>query len=157
MKRTDLPQRFQQLLRRIPYVTIATVCPDGQPWNSPVVGKFDGDMNLYWVSWKENRHSQNIAHDPRIFVVVYDSQVPEGQGEGLYLQMRARELAAGELAEAQKIYDASFFKHEFGHGQFQSECPHRIYKAVPERMWSNIDGEAEGHFVDKRLVLTQSV
>lgn len=154
MKRTDLPARFQELLKHIPYVTIATVCPNGQPWNSPVVGKFDDHLNLYWASWKNNQHSQNVAHEPRIFVVIYDSQVPEGQGEGLYLQMRAHALQVDELKEAQKIYDASFFRHEFSHDQFLETCPQRIYKAVPEHVWYNVDGEDQGHFVDKRVELT---
>lgn len=153
MKRTDLPNRFQELLRRIPYVTIATVCPDGSPWNSPVVGKFDANMNLYWVSWKDSQHSKNIACDPRAFVVSYDSQVPEGQGEGLYLQMEVHELAAGELRDARKIYDPTFFRHEFRHGQFLGQCPQRIYKAVPKHIWYNIDSEEQGHFVDKRTEL----
>ncbi len=157
MKRTDLPTRFQTLLRRIPYVTIATVCPDGQPWNSPVVGKFDRDMNLYWVSWENNQHSRNIVREPRIFAVVYDSQVPEGQGEGLYLKMRAHVVKSqDELAAAYKIYDSSFFEHAFAHDQFTDDCPQRIYKAIPEHMWYNIDGKAKGHFVDKRRELTVS-
>lgn len=151
MKRTDLPSRFQALLRRIPYATIATVCPEGQPWNSPVVGRFDADMNLYWVSWKENQHSRNIAVNPRIFVVVYDSQVPEGQGEGLYLQMRAHAISdTPELEQAQQVYDLSFFKHDAVHERFLGDCPQRIYKAVPERIWFNVDGQQQGHFVDKR-------
>lgn len=156
MKRTDLPIRLQNLLTRIPYVTIATVCPNGQPWNSPVVGKFDQDMNLYWASWKGNQHSMNVAHDSRIFVVIYDSQVPEGQGEGLYLQMRAQELASPEeLRQAYKIYETSFFTHKGCESHFQGDCPQRIYKAVPEHIWYNIDGEEKKHFVDKRLELTQ--
>lgn len=154
MKRTDLPSRFQQLLGRIPYVTIATVCPNGQPWNSPVVGRFDRDMNLYWISWKENQHSLNIAYDQRIFVVVYDSQVPEGQGEGLYLQMKAHELSNGELGKAREAYGTSFFSHTFKHDQFLGSCPQRIYRAVPENIWYNIDGSARGHFVDKRVAIT---
>ncbi len=156
MKRTDLPERFQRLLEHIPYVTIATVCPNGQPWNSPVVGRFDDDMNLYWVSWKKNQHSKNVAHDARIFAVIYDSRVPEGQGEALYLQMSAHALRRDELAEAQKIYDPSFFTHRVTHQQFFGRCPQRIYKAVPEKIWCNVDGEEAGHFVDTRAELTTS-
>lgn len=155
MKRTDLPDRFQKLLQRIPYATIATVCPDGQPWNSPVVGRFDVDMNLYWVSWKENQHSKNIAASPRIFVVVYDSQIPEGQGEGLYLQMRATVVdTAHEFEAAAAVYDADFFSHSFTHKQFLDSCPQRMYKAAPEHIWYNVDGSLQGHFIDTRVELT---
>ncbi|HSX17180.1 MAG TPA: pyridoxamine 5'-phosphate oxidase family protein [Patescibacteria group bacterium] len=158
MKRTDLPDRFQELLERIPYVTIATVSPDGQPWNSPVVGRFDEDMNLYWVSWQKNRHSDNIAREPRIFVVVFDSQAPEGTGEGLYMQMRARAIDTKKgIIEAAGVYDTSFFKEPLDHEQFLGDCPQRFYKAVPEKMWYNADGQQRGHFVDLRSEITEPV
>lgn len=89
MKRTQLPKELRELLYRLPYATIATVCPDGQPWNTPVFARWDDELNLYWVSHKQAQHSLNIARQPRIFVVIYDSMVPEGEGLGLYLAMRA--------------------------------------------------------------------
>lgn len=140
------------MLRRIPYVTIATISPQGQPWNTPVVGRFDENLNLYWVSWRKSRHSQNIDIEPRIFVVLYDTDVPEGSGEGLYLQMHACTLRTPlEIAAAKKIYDTSFFAHPFGdHEQFLDSCPQRMYKAVPQKIWHNTDGTEQGHFVDRR-------
>ena len=155
MDRTKLPVRVQALLARIPYVTLATVSPDGQPWNSPVVGRFDDALNLYWVSSRAAQHSRNIAEEPRIFVVVYDSQAPEGTGEGLYLQMRARALdTTSAIKAAKQIYDTSFFTHPMeDHVQFLGECPQRIYKALPEKLWRNIDDSDEGHFVDTRREL----
>src|ERR1700689_1552957 len=105
MKRTDLPKRFRQLIADIPYVTIATASPSGRPWNSPVVGYFDDALNLYWVSWTRNQHSINIADNPNIFVVMFDSSSPLGQGEALYFQMRARKLEApDEIKSAKEVY-----------------------------------------------------
>ena len=155
MKRTDLPIQIQELLSRIHYATLATVCPDGQPWNSPVVGKFDAEMNLYWVSWQKNQHSQNVSRDPRIFVVVYDSQAPEGKGEGLYLQMSAAPLITQEeIDAARRAYPTDFFTHTFPHQQFLGDCPQRMYRADPIRIWYNADGDVGGHFVDVRRELT---
>ena len=154
MKRTDLFDWFQTLLQRIPYITIATVCPDGQPWNSPVVGTFDENLNVYWVSGAKNQHSQNIAGNERIFIVIYDSHAPLGEGEGLYFKMRARSLeTCDEIAEAHQLYDASLFEHAFEHPRFFGECPQRIYKAVPEAIWYNSDCEEQGHAVDMRKAL----
>jgi hypothetical protein len=148
---SPLPEQLQQLLQTIPYATIATVSSDGQPWNSPVVARFDDRLTMYWVSWKDNRHSQNIASEPRIFVVVYDSKMAEGQGVGLYLQMRAYALASPlAIKRARQIYDTSFFTHPFSHNQFRPPCPQRLYCAVPERIWYNTDGRHKGHFIDIR-------
>lgn len=156
MKRTNLSPELQQLLSHAQYVTIATVCADGQPWNTPVVGRFDDSLNLYWVSGKSSRHSQNIERDPRIFVVVYDSTAPEGAGLGLYMQMRAKTLnAKRQLVDASKWYDTSFFRLASGAlPTFVGDCPSRIYKATPRRLWQNVDGRVCGHFVDKRQEIT---
>lgn len=136
----------------MPYVTIATVSPAGRPWNTPVVGRFDDSLYLYWISWCRNRHSQNIVKEPRIFVVVYDTSAPEGAGQGLYLQMRARMLTTPqEIETAKKVYNTSFFVHPTeSHAQFLDQCPQRFFKAVPERIWYNADSQKERHFVDIR-------
>lgn len=153
MKRTQLPKPLQDLLRRIPYATVATVGKDGQPWNSPVFARWDDDLNVYWVSHKQAQHSKNIAHNPRIFVVVYDSTVPEGEGLGLYLAMRARLLkTAEEVAHAKAIYDTSFFAHNYtNHEQFLAGCPQGFYVASPDHIWFNVDSNTkDGHFIDAR-------
>lgn len=90
MKCTYLPKNLVALLTEVPYIAVATVCPDGRPWNTPVRGYFDDQLTLYWVSWVKNQHSQNIACDPRIFAVIYSSCAPEGTAVGLYLEMVQR-------------------------------------------------------------------
>lgn len=117
-----------------------------------MVGAFDDDLNLYWISWTKNQHSRNIARDDRIFVVVYDTQAPEGQGEGLYFQMKAVALETPQaVARALDTYDASFFRLANGKlPTFLHDCPSRIYQAVPLSVWHNQDGGQNGHFVDVR-------
>jgi uncharacterized protein YhbP (UPF0306 family) len=152
IQRNDLPEKLQKILKEGDYITIATVCPDGQPWNTPVFARFDDDLNLYWVSSKQTQHSQNIAHEPRIFVVIYDSTVPEGEGLGVYFRMKAQLLTTAEdVEQARKVYDTSFFKHDFAHhGQFLSDCPQGFYRAKVEQVWFNTDSEEDGHFIDTR-------
>jgi len=41
------------------------------------------------VSDKNGQHSKNIAENNRVFIVIYDSTVPEGDGEGVYIQAMA--------------------------------------------------------------------
>ena len=158
MKRTDLPPILQSMLKRVPFATIATVCPDGQPWNSPVFARLDEEtLELYWVSWLNNQHSQNIARDPRIFVVIYDSRlVPFNKRQGLYMRMQARPLT--NRAQLKRIREK--FLHAFGEAAdesaFTGKNPRRIYKAVPQQIWTNQDGQVEGHFVDVRRELGKS-
>lgn len=150
MKRTDLPPALRQLLEESLYATIATVCSDGHPWNTPVRGYFDENLNLYWASWTKNQHSRNIAHNPRIFVVVYDSHAPEGQAVGLYLEMAAQLVEDRHaVRKARRMYKTTF--GETGvHEPFVGECPRRLYKAVPTKLWVNDESFIRGNFVDIR-------
>jgi Pyridoxamine 5'-phosphate oxidase len=150
MKRTSLPARFQRLLTDIPYVTIATTCPDGTPWNTPVVGYFDDDLNLYWASWTESQHSVNIAYNDAVFAVMYDSSWPLGAGEALYFQMCAQVLTKPSQIEAAKAIYLDRYGEDDCPGVFDGTCPRRIYRATPEKIWSNTDGARGVHFVDVR-------
>ena len=157
MKRTDIPKQLQKLLKVVPYVTLATVCPDGNPWNTPVRGYFDDNLNLYWASWPQNQHSQNIAHNPSVFAVVYDSRAKEGAGIGVYMQMTAKLLTQkDDVVWARGIYTTNFGEN-LQHEPFLGECPRRLYKAVPHKIWRNTDDYVKGNFVDVRRAVGVSV
>jgi hypothetical protein len=87
-----LTPRAQEIIDRILYVTIASTSKDGQPWNSPVFSAHDEHYNFYWGSHLGSLHSQNIKATGRVFLVIYDSTVEAGQGEGVYVQARCSEI-----------------------------------------------------------------
>lgn len=153
MKRTALPIELQQLLTEVPYATIATVCPDGQPWSTPLFVIFDEDLSMYWVSTPSNQHSQNILCDPRIFATVIDSHAPEGAGFGLYLQMSAQVLSnPAEIAKARKLY-TSDYGEPGTHDPFGPNCLRKLYKATPIAIWHNCDYKASNEILDARKQL----
>src|SRR5205809_6510000 len=84
------------ILEKIHYINLATVCEDGSPWNTVVSVSHDNQLNFFWGSSPENIHSKNIRRDARVFATIYDSTVPEGTGEGLYLVGKAEELGPEE-------------------------------------------------------------
>lgn len=153
MKRTELSTKLQRLITDVPYVTIASVCPDGTPWNTPVWGCFDDTLNLYWASWPKSQHSINIANNPQIFVVIYRSDAPEGEAVGLYLEMRARQLRTATAIEpARRVYTTNFGE-DLSHEPFKGSCPRRLYKAAPIRVWVNDDDVYRSGFIDVRRQL----
>jgi hypothetical protein len=151
-----LEQKAKQVIENIQYVTIASITPEGLPWNTPVFSAFDNQFNFFWNSWKENQHSLNIANEPRIFLVIYNSSPAEGaSSQGVYIQARAEMLTdrteietARVLLQKRKSKPSSKLRAT---EEFTGEYPRRIYKAVPERMWLNGDGEVNGSYVDKRI------
>ncbi len=143
--------KAKEIIEKIKYITIATVDANGQPWNSPVYSAYDEDYNFYWASWVENQHSQNIARNNKIFLVIYDSTVPEGTGEGVYVLAKAHQLnKIEEIERGLKYLDGRVNKKPHNPDAFMSTYPRRVYKAVPKKFWMNDDGDVGGNFVDIR-------
>jgi len=135
-------KRAAEILRKIRYATIATASKDGKPWNSPVAHEYDNQGNVYWFSDKQNQHSQNVRENENVFIVVYDSTVPEGDGEGVYIEAKAVELTVPEeILSVRKIKKGE--DYEGKPNDFLGDAVRRVYKAIPQRVWMN-DAEVEG-------------
>ena len=134
--------RAKEIFHKTLYATLATVTPDGKPWNSPVAHILDDNCNIYWFSDKEGQHSRNVRANGEIFIVFYDSTVPWGEGEGVYVQAKAYELNDPEEVRAarriKKGADADSVEEFIGEGV------RRVYRAAPEKAWMNdvvMDGD----------------
>lgn len=101
-----------RILKSIKYMTLATVCEDGSPWNSPVAPTYDKELVFRWGSNEGSVHSGNVRREKRVFVVIYDSTAPDGLGEGVYMQGEAEE-----------------------HDEYEGVL--RIYTFRPSRIWIN--------------------
>lgn len=146
-------EKARQILSKILYITIATSAKGGQPWNSPVYSAFDENYNFYWASDQNGQHSKNIKENNQIFIVVYDSTAPEGTGEGVYIKSKAHALTnETEILRALKILDERVGKNkERDASKFLGDYPRRVYKAVPEKVWINGDGDINGNYIDIRI------
>ncbi len=138
--------RAKKIIQRVVYATVATSTADGQPWNTPVAHVHDTELNIYWFSDKQGQHSKNVRQNNQVFIVIYDSSAPEGQGEGVYIQARAAELTEpGEIMNARQIkYGANYAGSS---DDFLGNAVRRVYKAVPEKMWVNKTEVKDGIFV----------
>ncbi len=145
-----LSQRAKEIVEKIIYITIATCSKDGQPWNSPVYSAFDENHTFYWGSDKNSQHSKNIAANNKVFLVIYDSTVPAGTGEGVYIKAKAGEVT--DKKEMEKVVTLlkerakrSYWKVD----QLLGEGPH-LYKAILEKAWMNGEGKVDGVYIDTR-------
>ena len=137
-------KQAQEILQSIHYATIATVSDKGKPWNSPVAHRFDDDLTIYWFSDKTSQHSQNIRANGDIFIVIYDSKAPDGEGEGTYIEAKAYELTDPEEIIASGVRKDP--KTE-GPDEFMGDAISRVYKAVPQRVWLNDAEMQNGKFI----------
>jgi hypothetical protein len=134
----DRINRARQLVAEIHHIPIATVNGDGTPHNSPVFMAFDDSLKGYWASHPANLHSQNIARDAGVFLVIFDSR--EGHG-GLYIKAKATVLE--DRAEAARGYQLLKQLKEQLYGSmgnlddYLAKGTQRIYCASPVSCWVN--------------------
>lgn len=154
--KTDASSKAKQIIEENIYCTLATTSLDGTPWVSPVFYGYDENFNIYWISDKDAKHSQLLRENPQVSIVIFNSQAPEGEGDGVYIQATVSELNDKEEAEKGVAFRDSRVKVEdfrvkeieevLGKGQW------RVYKAVPNNISKLSDGaKVNGQYVDKRI------
>lgn len=89
---------------------------------------------LYWVSHPEARHSRNIAGRPQIAMVVFDSTVAPGTGQGIYMRASAEEVVDPD-ARAAGVAVVSAVSVQQGEQEFTlhditGEGRLRLYRAI---------------------------
>lgn len=147
----DLSKRAKEIIEKIDYITIASVTPEGMPWNSPVYSAFDDDYNFYWGTHIDSQKAKNIQNNENVFLVIYDSTVPPGTGEGVYVQAKSRQLS--EPDEIQHAYETLRNRrptHFWEPEAFSEEGPIRLFIAEPQKAWMNDEDNKKGHYIDTR-------
>jgi general stress protein 26 len=95
-ERVDLARA---IVDEIAFMTLATVDAHGMPWASPVWFAHAGYQEFLWISRPDTRHSQNLAANPQIAIVIFDSRTPIDTGRGVYLEAKAGEVLEDEEIE----------------------------------------------------------
>jgi pyridoxine/pyridoxamine 5'-phosphate oxidase len=129
----DTEATARRLIEANMYMTIATADADGRPWISPVWFATASDREFLWVSAPGTRHSRNIAARPEVAIVIFDSTVPVGAAEALYVEAVAEQLADDEVDEAIEIYSGR--SQACGAGPWTAAdvlapAPFRLYRAT---------------------------
>jgi nitroimidazol reductase NimA-like FMN-containing flavoprotein (pyridoxamine 5'-phosphate oxidase superfamily) len=90
------------------YLTLATADATGSPWVSPVFYVAAENEHFYWVSSPEARHSRNLAERPDVSMVIFDSRVPVGEAQAVYISGQAEEVSgAGAEPAVHRRYRAT--------------------------------------------------
>jgi len=146
----DLVEHARGIIDANRYLTLATADGDGRPWATPVWYAHEGYTDFLWVSRPEARHSRNLVRRPEVAIAIFDSTVPAGAGQAVYVEAVAEELGGTERERAIVTYSRR--SEADGVGQFHdadviAPAPHRLYRA-----------RALQHFVlgaDDRRILVQ--
>jgi hypothetical protein len=114
------------------YMTLATADDEGRPWASPVWFAPAGPAHFLWVSAPDARHSRNLAVRPELAIVIFDSTVPIGGAEAVYVEAVAEQLSGAELGRAIAVFSARSLAvggPEWTLAAVTEPAPLRLYRA----------------------------
>ena len=141
----NIVDRAKEILAQNEYVNVATVTPEGLPWNTPVYAQHDEQLNFYWSSWKNAQHSVNLKFNENVFCTLYHSTRKRGDNNRRCLYFRAK---ASEIVNTSEIETTLKLLYPDNPGEqepskFLGESQRRLYKAFPLAVWLNDKSERE--------------
>lgn len=148
----------KDILDSIFYMTLGTADANGQPWVSPVYYASADYHEFYWISSPEAQHSRNIVLRPQISIVIFDSRIPIGMGQAVYISGVAQEVNESDLVRSLAIYNGRFqnpSEHEARTillEQVSGTGLYRLYRAVAHEYWM-LDRESHP---DRRISINLS-
>ena len=98
-------EQARQIVDANQYMVLGTAAASGQPWASPVWFAHEDYREFVWISSPEARHSRNIAERPQVGIVIFDSRVALGAGQGVYLSCEAAVASDGDLDRLLDVFN----------------------------------------------------
>lgn len=120
---------------------------DNQPWCVTVLFVPDEQLNLYWVSKPDTRHSQEIMKNPKVAAAIPVKLATEGDKVGLSVEGEAQEVSDPEtLKKAVGLYAKRYSIEQKWQDDFLAgNNAHKMYK-LNSKMFVLFDQE---NFKDK--------
>jgi hypothetical protein len=115
------------------YMTLGTADGAGRPWVSPVYYAPAAYKEFFWVSSPEARHSRNLVTRSEVSIVIFDSRVPPGTGQGVYMSAVAAELSDVDFVRGIDLFSRRSQAHGVGPWGPEDVLPparHRLYRAI---------------------------
>lgn len=93
------------------YLVLASADASGLPWATPVYYAQSGYREFVWVSRPGAQHSENLARRGDVGIVIFDSTVPIGTGQGVYLRAAAAEVVGDDRVPALEFFSQRSLTH----------------------------------------------
>ena len=128
----------RSILDELPYLVLATAGADGAPWATPVYFATSDCTEFFWVSYPDALHSRNLEQRAEVGIVVFDSRVPLGTGQGVYMRAVAGRVPDHEVAAGMAVFSAASLAdggRAWTPDDVQEPRPLRLYRARAEQQW----------------------
>lgn len=97
----DIRKLVEEVLNKGYLMSLATV-DDGGPWVSDVIYVHDDQLNIWWISMPQTRHSKAILADARVAATITVSTELGEPNLGLQISGTAERVEGDDLARATK-------------------------------------------------------
>lgn len=139
----ELADHVRRVIDTSIYMALGTTDEIGHPWVSPVWYASEDYLNFLWISSPDAKHSRNLAVHGEVAVAIFDSSVPVGGAEAVYLKGVADELTGVDLERGLEIFDR-VSQEEIGNSwvldDVQGSALFRLYRATISEHWVLIRG-----------------
>ena len=141
------------------YMVLGTADEAGYPWVTPVWFASEDYKHFHWVSSPDSRHSRNVVARPEVAVAIFDSTVPVGGAQAVYMSGRAEELTGTDLERSIEVFgrlSEADVGRTWGLDDVQPPSPFRLYRATVSEHFVLIPGRDPelGTGVDRREPVT---
>jgi nitroimidazol reductase NimA-like FMN-containing flavoprotein (pyridoxamine 5'-phosphate oxidase superfamily) len=139
----DLAEVARKVIDANSYMALGTADEAGHPWVSPVWFASEDYRNFHWVSSPDAKHSRNLAAHPEVAVAIFDSSVPVGGAQAVYMKGAAKELTGDELEHGLEVFDRVSRRdigRAFGTDDVHGAALFRLYRATVSEHWVLIPG-----------------
>ena len=143
MSQDELSDHARSVIGSNRYMALGTADEAGHPWVSPVWFASEDCRNFHWVSSPDSKHSRNLAPRPEVAIAIFDSSVPVGSAQAVYMKGLAVELTGEELERGIEIFDRVSRKdigREWGLEDVRGSALFRLYRATVSEHWVLIPG-----------------
>jgi uncharacterized protein YndB with AHSA1/START domain/uncharacterized protein YhbP (UPF0306 family) len=123
----------RRIIRTNLYMVLATADEQGRPWASPVYYAPHKYAEFLWVSSPAATHSRNISVRPELGIVIFDSSVRIGTGQGVYMSASAEMVEGPDVAQAIDVYSRRAIEHggvAWTSDDVREGGPIRLYRAT---------------------------
>jgi pyridoxine/pyridoxamine 5'-phosphate oxidase len=143
MSDDELADHARSVIDSNRYMVLGTADDAGHPWVTPVWFASEDYKSFHWLSSPDSKHSGNIAGRPEVAIAVFDSSVPVGGAQAVYMKGVARELTGDELESGLEVFDR-VSRQDIGRGwalaDVQGSSLFRLYRATVSEHWVLIRG-----------------
>jgi hypothetical protein len=139
----ELADHTRRVIDANGYMALGTADEAGHPWVSPVWFASEDYRNFHWVSSPDAKHSRNLAAHPEVAIAIFDSSVPVGGAQAVYMKGVAEELTGTELEQGLGVFDRVSRRdigRGFGMDDVQGSALFRLYRATVSEHWVLIPG-----------------